>query len=444
MKKKNLKTFTMGGIHPEDSKFSSRSPIEDAGLPDTVYIPVKQHIGSPAKILVKPGDKVKVGTHLADADGIISADVFSSVSGEVIKVEEMEGNTGYLENMITIKVEGDVWEKSIDRSPDIVKEIPFSSEEILKKVREGGIVGMGGAGYPTPAKMAVPSNKKIRHLIVNGIECEPYLTTDDRLMVEKAEEIIIGARIINKALGIQNAIIAIEENKPEAIEVMKKIAKGYVGVNVRVLQTKYPQGSEKQLVEAITGREIPSGKLPIDIGCIVQNVGTIFAIYETVMKNKPLFERIVTVSGNAADEKKNFRVRVGTPASFLIKKVCKNIDNVGKIIFGGPMMGLSAINIDAPITKLTSGVLLMNQKKAHKPSETPCIRCGKCNETCPMGLRPFAIVKAIKDHDFGLLNDLSVLDCIECASCVYVCPARIPLLEYFKLGKVEIRCLINK
>ena len=444
MKMKNKKTFTIGGIHPEKFKLSADVAIEDAGLPDIVYIPIKQHIGSPAKILVKPGDKVKAGTHLADADGVISADVFSSVSGEVLKVEEVEGNTGYLENMITIKVVGDEWEKNIDRSTDIIKEISFSTEEIIKKIREGGIVGMGGAGFPTPVKITVPDNKKVRQLIINGIECEPYLTADDRLMIERAEEIVIGAKILNKALGIQNAVIAIDENKPKAIAAMKKITKSYVGVNVRVLKTKYPQGAEKQLIEAVTGKEIPSGKLPIDVGCIVQNVGTVFAVYEMVMKNKPLFERIVTVSGDEACEKKNFRVRVGTPASFLIKKTCNDVDKIGKIIFGGPMMGLSAINIDAPITKLTSGVLLMSENKAHKPEETNCIRCGKCNDACPMGLRPFAIVKAIKDQDYSLLGDLSVLDCIECGSCAYVCPAKIPLLDYFKLGKVEISCLINK
>ena len=332
------------------NKITTNKPIEDAGLPEIAYIPVKQHIGSPAKILVSKGDKVKVGTLLADADGIVSADVHSSVSGEVLKVEEIEGEFGYLEQMITVKVEGDEWEESIDRSPDIIKEIKLSPEEIIAKIREAGIVGMGGAGYPTPIKTTIPEGKKVEYLIINGIECEPYLTADDRLMVEKAEQIIIGAKILNKVLGIQNAIIAVDENKPNAIEALRKITRSYVGVNVQVMQTKYPQGAEKQLIEAVTGREVPSGKLPVDVGCIVQNVGTVNAIYEAVQKNKPLFERVVTVSGDAAENPSNFMVRVGTPASYLINKVHGNPAEIGKIIFGGPMMGTSAVNINAPIT----------------------------------------------------------------------------------------------
>ena len=227
---------------------------------------------------------MRVGTLLADADGIVSADVHSSVSGEVLKVEEIEGEFGYLEQMITIRVEGDEWEPSIDRTPGVVREIGASPEEIIAKIREAGIVGMGGAGYPTPIKTAVPADKKVDCLIVNGIECEPYLTADDRLMVEKAEQIIVGAKILNKALGIQNAIIAVDENKPAAIEVLRKITRSYVGVNVQVMKTKYPQGAEKQLIEAVTGREVPSGKLPADVGCIVQNVGTVNAVYEAGQK----------------------------------------------------------------------------------------------------------------------------------------------------------------
>ena len=303
-----IKTFPLGGIHPNKYKITTDSPIIFAGLPETVYIPVKQHIGAPAKILVKPGDKVKVGTLLVDADGIVSADVHSSVSGEVLKVEAIEGEFGYVEDMITIKVEGDGFEPSIDRSLDIDREIPYTAEEIIAKIREAGIVGMGGAGYPTPVKTSIPEGKKVDTLILNGIECEPFLTADDRLMVEKGEQIIIGAKILNKILGIQNAIIAIDENKPKAIEVLSKITKTYVGVNVQVCATKYPQGGEKQLITAITGREVPSGKLPADAGCLVQNVGTVFAIYEAVMKNKPLFERVVTVSGDACLHPANYLV----------------------------------------------------------------------------------------------------------------------------------------
>lgn len=433
------KTFPLGGIHPDKHKITTDKPIVDAGLPEIVYIPVKQHIGSPAKILVQKGGKVKVGTLLADADGIVSSDVHSSVSGEVIKVEEVEGEFGYLESMITIRVEGNEYEPSIDLSPDIVKDIPFEAEQIISKIREAGIVGMGGAGYPTPIKTSVPEGKKIDYLILNGIECEPYLTADDRLMVEKAEQIIIGAKIVNKALGIQNAVIAVDENKPRAIEVLTKLTKTYVGVNVQVLKTKYPQGGEKQLIKAVTGREVPSGRLPMDVGCVVQNVGTIYAIYEAVMKNKPLFERIVTVSGDKCAEPQNFRVRVGTPASFLIEKCGGLDDKTAQVIFGGPMMGTSAVNVNAPITKLTSGILLLSDNICHKEPEGDCIRCGKCADVCPVGLRPFLIAKYMRENMTSELKALNVLDCIECGSCAYTCPARIPLLDYCKLGKMELK-----
>lgn len=433
------KTFPVGGIHPDKHKITTNKQIIDAGLPEIVYIPVKQHIGSPAKIIVQKGDKVKAGTLLADADGIVSADVFSSVSGEVIKVEEVEGEFGYLESMITIKVEGDEFEASIDRTPELVKEIPFEPNEIIEKIRSAGIVGMGGAGYPTPIKTSVPEGKKIDTLILNGIECEPWLTADDRLMVEKAEEIIIGAKIINKALGIQNAIIAIDENKPEAIEILSKLTRSYVGVNVQVCKTKYPQGGEKQLIKAITGREVPSGRLPMDAGCIVQNVGTVFAIYEAVQKNKPLFERIVTVSGDKCKDPQNFRVRVGTPASFLIEKCGGLTEDTVQVVFGGPMMGTSAVNINAPITKLTSGILLLSDKLSRKREETDCIRCGKCVDACPMGLRPFLIAQYTRNNMIDELKSINVLDCIECGSCAYICPAHVPLLDYCKIGKMEVK-----
>lgn len=434
-------TFPMGGIHLDKHKLTSGMPIIPAGLPEFVYIPVRQHIGAPAKVLVQKGDKVKVGTQLADADGIVSADIHSSVSGEVVKIDEIVSDSGYPTLMIVIKVEGDEWEPSIDRSPEVVKEIPFTPQEIVQKIREAGIVGMGGAGYPTPIKTTLPEGKKVDHLILNGIECEAYLTADDRLMVEKAEQIIIGAKIINRALGIQNAIIAIDENKPEAIEIMSNLTRRYVGVNVRVCASKYPQGAEKQLIKAITGREVPSRGLPLDIGCIVQNVGTVYAVYEAVMKNKPLFERIITVSGDeCADKPANYLVRVGTPASYLINRSCSDTSKIGKIIFGGAMMGTAAVNLDAPVTKLTSGILLLNDRDAVKPAETACIRCGKCVDVCPMGLRPFAIASAVKNNDeLNELRRLHALDCIECGSCAFTCPAKIPLLDYCKLGKMELR-----
>ena len=433
-------TFPMGGIHLDKHKITTDCPITEASLPDMVYIPIKQHIGAPAKILVNKGDKVKVGTLLADADGIVSSDVHSSVSGEVIKIENVPGSTGYEEKMITIKVEGDEWEETIDKSDKIIKEINLSPDEIVKKIREAGIVGMGGAGYPTPIKTSIPEGKKAEILIINGIECEPFLTADDRLMIEKAEQIIIGARLINRILGIQNAIIAIDENKTKAIEVLTSLSKLYVGVNIKVCKTKYPQGGEKQLIRAITGKELPSGKLPIDMGCIVQNVGTVFAVYEAVLKNKPLFERIVTVSGDGIAHPANYRVRVGTPISHLIELSGGMDDNVCKIILGGPMMGNAIVNTSAPTTKLTSGVLLFTEKSFIKEEASSCIRCGKCAMVCPAGLQPFAIRKSVK---YGSITEelrkLHAGDCIECGCCAYTCPANIPLLDYCKIAKQEIR-----
>ena len=433
-----IKSFTLGGIHPDKFKISSEVAIADAGIPEIVTIPVRQHIGAPAKILVSKGDKVKVGTLVADADGVVSADVHSSVSGEVIKIDDNQIGTGYFEKMITIKVEGDDWEENIDRTPDIIREINETPEQIIAILQQSGIVGMGGAGFPTPIKVTIPEGKKVDTLIVNGIECEPYLTADDRLMQECAEQIIIGARILNKALGIQNAIIAVDENKPAAIEALRLKTREYVGVNVQVCATKYPQGAEKQLIAAITGREIPPGCLPIDVNCVVQNAGTVFAVYEAVQKHKPLFERIVTVSGDGVEHPLNLRTRVGVPASFLIEQAGPKKEP-GELIFGGPMMGMAAINVNAPVTKTTSGILLLQPQSLSEPEESACIRCATCVGVCPQGLEPFALTEYVRNGQYQEAKKLHVLDCIECGCCAYSCPAHIPLLDYCKLAKYEIR-----
>lgn len=432
------KSFALGGIHLNKHKFSSRVEIVEMALPDTVCIPVKQHIGAPAKIIVKTGETVKVGTLLAEADGMLSASVYSSVSGEVIKIEELDNGQGYLETVITIRRKGDVFEPDMDMSEDIVREISDDREELRAIIRRAGIVGMGGAGFPTPLKAFVSENKKADILIVNGIECEPYLTADSRLMEEKAEQIVIGARILNKILGIQNAVIAIDENKPRAIEKLTSITKSYIGVNVQPCKSLYPLGGEKQLINAVTGREVPSGKLPIDIGCIVQNVATVYAVYEAVQKHIPLFRRVLTVSGNIDWNPCNYLVRIGTPISFVLKENRVNLDKVGKVLIGGPMMGQAIASLDAPVTKTTSGITVLSEETAEKPETSACIRCGKCADACPMGLLPFAVRQSIENEDFSSLKNLHVADCIGCGCCSYICPAKIPLTDYCKIGKYEL------
>ena len=434
-----LKTFSIGGVHPHENKLSAHQPIITAEVPAKAVILLGQHIGAPAKPVVAKGDVVKVGTRIAEPAGFVSAAIHSSVSGKVAKIDTIVDASGYAKPAIFIDVEGDEWEETIDRSKTLVKECDLSAEEIVKKIADAGIVGLGGACFPTQVKLCPPPSFKAECVIINAVECEPYLTADHQLMLEHAEEIMVGVSILMKAVKVNKAFIGIENNKPDAIQLMTKVASSYAGIEVVPLKVKYPQGGEKQLIDAITKRQVASGALPISTGAVVQNVGTAFAVYEAVQKNKPLFERVVTVSGDAAETPSNFMVRIGTPASFLISKVHGNPAEIGKIIFGGPMMGTSAVNINAPITKLSSGILLFKDDISFKPEETVCIRCGKCVEACPVGLMPFAIASQVRDGDYHEMKKLHVLDCIECGSCAYICPARVPLLDYCKLGKYELK-----
>ena len=438
MLKNKIFTFPQGGIHPEKYKLSSDSPIETAPMPEMVYISMAQHRGKPAKPIVEKGDKVKVGTLIGAADGDFSANVHSSVSGEVKKIDTILNEFGFPQTVIVIKTEGDEWEEEIDLSADIVTDIVKEKDEIISAVKKAGIIGLSGSAFPTAVKLNVPDDKKIDTIILNGIECEPYFTVDDRIMQEHAEEIVIGARILNKIFGIQNAVIAIDENKPKAIEIMKNITSRYVGVNVVVCATKYPQGSEKQLIKAVTGREVPSGKLPADVGCVVQNVGTVFAIYEAVQKNKPIIDSVVTVAGDYVERPRNFLVRVGTPVSFLLEYAEVQYKNAEKIIFGGPMMGRAATNIEAPLSKTSAGILLLGKNSLVQATTEECIRCGRCVEGCPMGLQPYLIVDRVKDGNISELKKLNVMSCIECGCCTYSCPAKIRLLDYCKIAKSEV------
>lgn len=428
----------MGGIHPAENKLSSNAPIETIPVPKQAIVPLGQNLGAPSKPVVKKGDMVKVGQLLAEAGGFISTNIHSPVSGKVFKIDNAIDGSGYKTPAIIINVDGDEWDGGIDVSTKIVGEITLGSKEIIEKIKNAGVVGMGGATFPTYVKLMPPPGKTAEYLIINGVECEPYLTADHRLMLEKGREIVIGTRIMMKALNVSKAFIGIENNKPDAIEHMRELVKPYDGIEIQTLKVQYPQGGEKQLIKASVNREVPSGKLPIEVGCVVQNVGTAFAVYEAVQKNKPLFERVVTVTGKAVKKPSNFLTRIGTPISQLIEAAKGLPDNTGKIIGGGPMMGKAMSSLDVPVVKGSSGVLLMKKEESLRKTENPCIRCSKCTYVCPMGLEPFLLSKAAKLGYFEMAENESIMDCIECGSCQYGCPAGIPLLDYLRLGKLKV------
>jgi electron transport complex protein RnfC len=438
-----LKTFVLGGIHPPENKLSARQPIQDLAVPSQVVVPLGQNLGAPSKPLVKRGDKVKIGQLLAEVAGFISARVHSPVSGTVFKLDNVMDLSGYRRPAIIIKVEGDEWMDDIDRSDTLVTEINLTPEEIIAKVKDAGIVGMGGATFPTHVKLMPPPGKKAEYLLINGVECEPYLTADHQLMLEKGPEIVMGTKILMKALKVTRAFIGIENNKPDAIRHLTELVANEEGITVQPLQVKYPQGGEKQLIKAITGREVPSGKLPIEVGCVVQNVGTAFAVYEAVTKNKPLIERVVTVTGKALRHPSNLRVRIGTPVRFLVEAAGGLPEDTGKVIGGGPMMGKALATLDVPVVKGTSGVLLMREEESHRQPESPCIRCSKCTQVCPMGLEPYLLSRYARVGRFEEAEKEKVMDCIECGSCQYTCPANIPLLDYLRLGKNKVGAMIR-
>lgn len=438
-----LKTFRMGGVHPLEGKLTAGKAIEQMPVPSEVVMLVSQHLGAPAECVVQKGDQVKVGQLLAKATGFVCANMHSSVSGSVTKVDKILDASGYPKPAIFISVEGDEWVDEIDRTPTVVRECNLEPKEIIDRIAAAGVVGMGGATFPTHVKLSVPPGRKAELLIINGVECEPYLTSDHRLMLEHGEELLVGIAILRKALGNPPAIIGIERNKPDAIAHLTELAKGFEGITVQPLKVKYPQGGEKQLIEAITRREVPAGKLPIDVGAVVQNVGTAFAVYEAVQKNKPLIERVVTVTGPSLTNPVNVLARVGTPITRLLEFAGGMPEDTGKVISGGPMMGKALKNIAAPVTKGTSGVLVMPEPLALRPKEQQCIRCSKCTFGCPMGLEPYLLYKQAQH---ALLEDMErdyVMSCIECGSCSFTCPAALPLLDFIRLGKAQTGAMIR-
>lgn len=433
-----LKTFKLGGVHPPENKISEDQAIEVLPIPKVANIPISQHLGVPAKPLVIKGDLVKVGQLLAKGEAFISANIHSSVSGKVLKIDNVIDTSGYRRPTIVINVDGDEWEDDIDRSDELKKEITLTQKEIIDKINKLGVVGLGGATFPSHVKLMVPDGKKAEVLIINGVECEPYLTSDHRLMMEKGEEILVGTQILKKALGVNKAMIGIEKNKPDAIQHLTELAKNYDGIEVYGLKVKYPQGAEKQLIKALVNREVPSGKLPIEVGAVVNNAGTAFAVYEAVQKNKPLIERVVTLTGKSVKKPGNFMVRVGTPISQLIEAAGGLPEDTGKVIGGGPMMGKALTSLDVPVIKGTSGILIMKESESSRGNVLNCIRCSKCVSVCPMGLEPYLLEKVVLFEDYERTEQERVMDCIECGSCQYTCPANRPLLDYLRLGKNKV------
>ncbi len=438
-----MKTFKIGGVHPPENKLSTDRPIEKLALPAQVIIPLSQSLGAPSNVIVEKGDMVKVGQLIAKGEAFISSNIHSSVSGKVLKIDQTIDQSGYRRPAVFINVDGDEWMENIDQSPELKKEITASKEEIIKKVQELGIVGLGGATFPSHVKLMVPQGKKAEVLVINGVECEPYLTADHRLMLEKGEEMMVGIQILMKGLDVKRAIIGVENNKPDAIAHLKEIAKKFEGIEVEALKVQYPQGGEKQLIDAVLGRQVPSGKLPIEVGAVVNNVGTAFAVYEAVQKNKPLIERVVTITGKGVKQPGNYMVRIGTSLNELIEKAGGLPEDTGKVVSGGPMMGKALNSLDVPVVKGTSGVLLFKEDEARRVEPTNCIRCGKCITVCPMGLEPVLIAQYSELEMWDEVEIERAMDCIECGSCQYTCPAGRPLLDYIRLGKFRVGQIIR-
>jgi len=448
-----LRTFRMGGVHPEENKLTNDVATVAAALPQQAVYPLSQHIGAPAKPVVARGDKVKVGTLLAEAGGFVSAPIFSGVSGTVAKIDEAVDATGYRKPVIVVKVEGDEWEESIDRSDKLetVEAHPeLTPEEIVERVKRAGVTGMGGAGFPTFIKLTPPPTAKAECVIINGVECEPYITADNRLMLEKSDEIMVGLELLMKAAKVTKGYIGIEDNKPEAIKLLEEKAKTFnekhkdYDVEIVPLAKKYPQGGEKQLVDAVIRRQVPAPPaIPVNVGAIVQNVGTAFAVYEAVMKNKPLFERYTTVTGKRLAHPGNFLVRMGTPVGQLIEACGGLPEGDNKILAGGPMMGKALTSTDVPVCKGTNAVTVISDAEAVRQEPQPCIRCAKCVSACPMGLEPYllATVSAAKLWERAEKEDIT--SCIECGSCQFTCPAHRPLLDNIRMGKTTVSGIIR-
>ncbi len=438
-----MKTFRIGGVHPAENKFSAGKKIQEAEIPKMVAIPLAHYIGNPSEAIVKKGDLVKVGQMIGQANGFVSANVHASVSGKVNKIDVQLDASGYKRPAVFIDVDGDEWLETIDRSLVIKRECNLTKEEIIKKVQDAGIVGLGGATFPAHVKLSPPPGKKSEVLIINAVECEPYLTCDHQLMLECGEEILVGVSILMKALRVEKAIIGIENNKPDAISHLKQLATTFNGITIEPLKVQYPQGGEKQLIDAVIRRQVPSGRIPVEVGAVVFNVGTTFAVYEAVQKNKPMFERVMTVTGKDAPNPSNYRVRLGTYLAHVVEQAGGVPEGTGKIIGGGPMMGRSLMNLNVPMAKGSAGVLYMRDEESIRKPVQNCIRCSKCVSVCPMGLEPYLLMAQSERNMWPEMETDRVMDCIECGSCSYTCPSNRPLLDYIRFGKATVGGIIR-
>jgi len=425
-----------GGVHPPSSKLLTKDKkIKNLQAPEMVIIPLRQHIGAVLEPTVKVGDVVKKGQIIGNSDAFVSAPVHSSVSGTVKSIEAYFHPSGTKAPAVIIENDGkDEWDENIRPIGDYKD---LTAEEIIKAIRDAGIVGMGGAAFPTHVKLCPPADKKIEYLIVNGAECEPYLTSDYRAMLEFPEEIIYGLKSLMKIFDLKTGYIGIEDNKSLGIESLRKAADN--SIKIISLKTKYPQGSEKHLIKSITGREVPSGKLPADVGAVVVNVDTALAVARVLKTGQPLIERIVTVTGNGVNNPGNFIVKIGTPFSYVLEAAGGLKEDVKKLIMGGPMMGAAQFSVETPVIKGTSGLLALTKEECNLKKEMPCIRCGKCVEVCPMGLMPLYLSSCGKKEDFEGMKKYSILDCIECGSCTFVCPSNKNPVEYIRVGKAKLQ-----
>ena len=441
-------TFSIGGVHPADNKIARGRAIEVLPLPKTVYVSMAQHLGAPAKPLVAAGDSVRTGQVIAEPGGFISAFVHSPVTGTVKSIAPRKDLAGNLVTHIEIAVaDEEVWAEGIDLTPGLVTELPSDVPAMLDRIKANGVVGLGGATFPTHVKLNPGPNAHPECLILNGAECEPFLTSDFRIMVERPKEIVVGAAIMQKILGGCKCVIGIEENKPEAIEAMGKAVAdlGYQGISVQPLKKRYPQGGEKQLIDAVMHRQVKSGALPISVGAVVQNVATSLAVYEAVQKNRPLITNTLTVTGDClpVEKQHNYLFRIGVPLSFIAEYAGGIPEGAAKLVSGGPMMGRAIANIDACTVKGSSSILYLSEALTKRKPESNCIRCGKCADACPMGLEPFLLNRLYKAGDLGQLEDNAAQDCIECGCCLYSCPANIPLLDNIRQAKGQVMGVIR-